>query len=144
MRRRLLPTLGHDHACVVHDDATVSCWGKDDWGQLGDPTLPPEREIPTAVEGVEGVAGITAGFAHTGSGSSGELGDGNQPTAPTGEVVSVTGLASVLEIRAGVYRTCARLPANRIFCWGDAHFATLGNLTLEYSATPVEIEGIEP
>lgn len=27
--------LGYEHSCVLHDDATVSCWGRNDLGQTG-------------------------------------------------------------------------------------------------------------
>jgi alpha-tubulin suppressor-like RCC1 family protein len=147
--------VGHDHACGVHADSTVSCWGKNESGQLGNTTLD-ERALPTAVEGVEGVIGITAGFSHTcvlleggtarcwGSALQGELGDGNAGVTPAGEVATVIELAGALEIRAGVSRTCARLPESRIFCWGNGLFGTLGDTAIDQSAAPIEIDGVVP
>ena len=45
------PDLG-PHACAVHRDGSVSCWGSNEVGQLGDGTREPRR-VPTAVKPIE-------------------------------------------------------------------------------------------
>ena len=45
------PDLG-PHACVMHGDGSVSCWGSNEIGQLGDGTRE-TRLVPTAVEQIE-------------------------------------------------------------------------------------------
>ena len=40
------------HACVMHGDGSVSCWGSNERGQLGDGTRE-TRPVPTAVEPIE-------------------------------------------------------------------------------------------
>ena len=45
------PDLG-PHACAVHRDGSVSCWGSNEVGQLGNGTREPRR-VPTAVEPIE-------------------------------------------------------------------------------------------
>ena len=31
-------TTGISHSCALHEDGTISCWGDNDWGQLGNGT----------------------------------------------------------------------------------------------------------
>ena len=56
--------VGAGHACVLLADATVTCWGANDVGQLGDGTLQ-AREGPVAVAGLAGVATLAVGDTHT-------------------------------------------------------------------------------
>jgi alpha-tubulin suppressor-like RCC1 family protein len=59
---------GNDHACALLQDGTIRCWGKNNFGQLGDGTgvNTGTSGVPTvAVANLTGVVGITAGFEHT-------------------------------------------------------------------------------
>lgn len=88
---------GFAHSCALLTSGTVSCWGDNSAGQLGDGTTT-RRLSPVAVAGLSGVVEIAAGYdvscALLGSGSVrcwganryGQLGDGtlgyvNRPTA---------------------------------------------------------------
>ncbi|MBK7322573.1 MAG: S-layer homology domain-containing protein [Candidatus Microthrix sp.] len=52
---------GDLHSCALkHDAGTVSCWGSNTDGQLGDGTNA-NRSTPTTVPGLTGVTAITAG-----------------------------------------------------------------------------------
>jgi alpha-tubulin suppressor-like RCC1 family protein len=80
-------TAGGDHDCALSNLGVVTCWGRNDWGQLGDGTTL-DRETPTRVVDLPKVQAIEAGARHTcavaedggvwcwGSSSSGQLGDG--------------------------------------------------------------------
>jgi alpha-tubulin suppressor-like RCC1 family protein len=57
-------TLGADHACVLHEDHSVSCWGASDKGQLGNGELT-KRLAPTKVVDLPPAAGVAAGAGHT-------------------------------------------------------------------------------
>jgi hypothetical protein len=48
---------GAIHHCALRSDGTVWCWGKNEWGALGDPSLPTQAVLaqPTKVPGVENV-----------------------------------------------------------------------------------------
>lgn len=52
------------HTCVLHADSTVSCWGQNGMGQLGDGTLT-TRNLPTRVPGLVDVVQVEAGGGHT-------------------------------------------------------------------------------
>ncbi len=72
-------------------DGTVSCWGANGRGQIGDGTTTP-RSIAVAVMGLSNVASIAAGNHHTcarltddtvrcwGGHESGQIGDGTTMT----------------------------------------------------------------
>jgi alpha-tubulin suppressor-like RCC1 family protein len=46
--------FGWDHACALHADETASCWGKNEWGQLGNGKQEVERgPVPTRPLGGE-------------------------------------------------------------------------------------------
>lgn len=47
--------VGYDHACVLSQAGAVSCWGGNEWGQLGDGTVR-DREEPVEVSGLPGPA----------------------------------------------------------------------------------------
>lgn len=55
---------GEAHACAWLADTTVSCWGANDGGQLGDGTFITRFE-PVPVAGLTGVAEVAAGPDHT-------------------------------------------------------------------------------
>ena len=130
---------GELHACALHADGTVSCWGTNDWGQLGDgSTTTPAMETPQTVAGLAGVTAISAGADHTcallsdgtvrcwGSNGSGQLGDGFKASiepSPT----SVSEIASAVAISAGEEFTCALLADSTVECWGANDSGQLGN-----------------
>src|SRR6266850_2169006 len=57
------------HHCAVMQDATVRCWGENDYGQLGNgvTSSPPDAATPTPVPvvGLNGVAAVAGGGFHT-------------------------------------------------------------------------------
>lgn len=56
--------LGADHTCVVDEEGTLYCWGRNTSGQLGDGTGI-SRSLPTLVTSVQVAGSITAGARHT-------------------------------------------------------------------------------
>jgi serine/threonine-protein kinase len=90
-------------ACALTLDGDVYCWGRGDWGNLGNGARGPKlrQPIPRAVGGVKDVAFLAAGGAHVcvrridhailcwGHNENGQLGDGTHDSRP--EPVSVTG-----------------------------------------------------
>jgi alpha-tubulin suppressor-like RCC1 family protein len=88
---------GYAHTCAILDDGSVSCWGYNNYGQLGDGTTT-DRNTPTQTSslGTDRTAvAITVGFAHTcailddgsvscwGYNSYGNLGDGTNTDRST-------------------------------------------------------------
>src|SRR5258708_38261308 len=55
---------GGDHTCALLEGGTVSCWGSNVFGQLGDGTTT-DRGMPTDVPGLTGATQIGAGRSST-------------------------------------------------------------------------------
>ena len=92
-------SLGNTHACVLFQNKKVSCWGRNNLGQLGlGHTLDiGGSETPLFRE-----------FVHTGDHEFVSLGEG------------------VLQISSGSNHTCALLESGKVRCWGDDNQGTLG------------------
>ena len=143
---------GAAHTCAVRDTGSVSCWGRNQFGQLGDGAKI-DRARPSAVRALHDAVQVSAGAAHTcarratdsvvcwGSGRDGRLGAG-RVTPEELEPVVVSGLADVAEVAAGGAHTCARRWDGTVACWGDNRFGQLGDGTTTARRAPTEVLGL--
>jgi alpha-tubulin suppressor-like RCC1 family protein len=144
---------GSSHTCVVNADKTVSCWGNNSYGQLGDGTTT-NRDLPTTVPGLTGVKQLALGGAHTcaltddgavwcwGNSSNGQIGDGSKTNRLS--PVQVPALPfGVGAITAGAGHTCAaRSTDNSVRCWGLNKNGQLGDNTTTDRSTPTFVSGM--
>ena len=160
----LTPTAvagGGFHACMRLPDGTVQCWGRNNFGQLGngDGSLA-DSSVPVAVRGLTTATRVVTGDSHTcallgdgtvqcwGVGDSGQRGDGtfnNISTVP----VAVVGLSNAVAVAARGYHSCALLGDGTVRCWGRNADGQLGDGTVADpatgppgSSTPVQVSGI--
>jgi alpha-tubulin suppressor-like RCC1 family protein len=145
---------GKYHTCMLRTGGTVSCWGNNDSGQVGQPSgSMPTVISPTAVPGLSGVAEVHAGEKSTcarktdmtvacwGENGLGQLGDGTTTSRPT--PMPVMGLAAdVVELAAGRIFYCARHVSGAVSCWGGNGSGQLGNLSTMDSGVPVDVAGV--
>ena len=99
-------SVGPAHACAIADDATISCWGDNEFGQADAPA--------------GAYWAVSAGGSHSCAlavdttvicwGSS-EFGQADAPAGPFFKAVSAGGLHS-----------CAIATDGRVVCWGDSEF----------------------
>ena len=147
-------SLGQAHSCALLDNGSVTCWGSDSSGQLGNgPSTGNVTSPPTSIVLSSTATAVVAGSLHTcavlsGSGGMtcwgddtvGQLGNGAGGSA-NAPGASIAGLAASLgSASAGNGHTCAISSTGDVRCWGDDTVGQLGNeAPLVGSQTPSAI-----
>ncbi len=154
---------GRMHVCVLRDDSTVYCWGRNETGELGDGTTI-NRAVPVRAGEISTATQVSAGEYHScarladgtaqcwGAAAFGQIGDGT--TSDTSLPVTVIGpggygvLTGVGEISAGGgdvdetddwEHSCALTSDNTVVCWGQNNYGQLGDGTTTMSIMPTGI-----
>jgi alpha-tubulin suppressor-like RCC1 family protein len=142
---------GWEHTCALKG-GQVYCWGRNNYGQLGDNTTT-NRITPTLVAdgamGNSGVTAVAAGDFHTcalkggqvycwGQNDYGQLGDNTTtnritPTLVADGAMGNSGVTAVAAV--GGYHTCA-LKGGQVYCWGYNSSGQLGDNTTTNRITP--------
>jgi alpha-tubulin suppressor-like RCC1 family protein len=136
-------SLGVDHACGLTRQGAAYCWGRSEFGQIGDgtvlrqgnrlPTTTVSR--PTAVVGGHTFTQLDAGDHFTcGVATGGKTycwGYNNAHQVSTSfdnqsTPVVVTAPASFVRIFAGGTHTCGIAASGTLYCWGSNTFGELG------------------
>jgi alpha-tubulin suppressor-like RCC1 family protein len=127
---------GAAHECFSMRNAEVDCTGDNAFGQLGDGTHNPSKEL-VIVHGLADVAEVVAGAHHTcarlGNGTVSCWGknDRHQLSSGTTEAssrpVPIVGLIGVRELAAAGDATCAVLGDGDVRCWGANDRGQLGD-----------------
>jgi alpha-tubulin suppressor-like RCC1 family protein len=125
-------TAGSTHACALQGDDTVSCWGHNGDGALGDGTKT-ARSTPATVPGLANIAAISAGGYHTcalansgevwcwGENNYGQVGDTGGAEVLSPQLVS--DVTDATAIAAGSTHTCALRSDGKVVCWGGIYAA---------------------
>jgi alpha-tubulin suppressor-like RCC1 family protein len=136
-------------SCAVMTNGTVTCWGDNSEGQLGNVLFAPgsQASLPVPVTGLTGAAEVSVGVDHAcartasgavrcwGNNGNGQLGNGT--TTDSNVPVQVTGLTGAQQISVGYRRTCALLGDGTVRCWGEG--AGPGGAD---STTPTSVAGL--
>jgi len=138
-------SLPSNHTCALLSDGKIRCWGRNDYGQLGDGTLT-ERTTPISVSDVINAVAVATGRFHTcvlisdgsvkcwGDNRAGQLGDAT--TIPRITPVSVSRI-DAKSITAGHFHTCALLLSGMVKCWGGNELGQLGDGTVTGRTWPL-------
>ncbi|MEZ4299065.1 MAG: hypothetical protein R3B70_29215 [Polyangiaceae bacterium] len=127
---------GAEHACALLEGGSVSCWGRNQHGQLGDGT-PKKRTAPVKVAGLPPAKGLGLGGAHTCALLEnrevmcwGERGVAS-PADPTGADVLapevVEDLTGAEVLTSGPRHACASFGDRSHVCWGRNAEGQLGS-----------------
>jgi alpha-tubulin suppressor-like RCC1 family protein len=140
---------GRSLLCARHASGTVSCWGPNGSGQLGNGNTTASN-VPVDVVGVADATQLTGGFKHAcvlrrtgvvscwGANSNGQLGNGTTTSSLT--PVDVLDIVQATSIAAGSVHTCARHAAG-LSCWGENIVNQLGDGTTTDRWRPVSVAG---
>ena len=121
---------GSGHTCALLSDRTVSCWGLNDFGEVGPGSTAEEVTSPTPVPGVTGAVGIAAGWDHTcallsdgtttcwGQNASHELGTTLTGASTSPTPLATPGVSGATAIASFGDFTCVLYPHGTVGCWG--------------------------
>jgi alpha-tubulin suppressor-like RCC1 family protein len=137
------------HTCARRSDGSVSCWGENTLGQLGDGTTD-QRSHPVGVGGLPDSNGVATGMKHScavtwnarvqcwGWNFDGQLGNavGNGNNVPASGPVEIANFTDASQLSSGDTHTCARTTTSRVKCWGDNDYGQMGTITLDGSPNP--------
>ena len=108
-------SAGGWHTCALLQNGTVRCWGRNDYGAVGDGAIITPQTRPQPIP------------------------------RPVPSPAEVMGIATAVAIKAGIFDTCALLQDGTMRCWGWNDFLQLGDpAAINASSTPVTVPGITP
>jgi alpha-tubulin suppressor-like RCC1 family protein len=159
-RTAVAVSAGEEHTCAILDNGDMKCWGRNNYGQLGDGsnvnTNAPSSTAINLGTGRTAVA-VSAGEEHTcaildngdlkcwGRDSNGQLGDGGSNTntnAPSSTAIDLGTGRTAVAVSAGEEHTCATLDNGDMKCWGYNYYGQLGiGSFTNYQPSPVAVFG---
>ncbi|MEI6742122.1 MAG: Ig-like domain-containing protein [bacterium] len=142
------------HSCAVTDSGSVKCWGRNDWGNLGNGNTNTSY-TPVDVSGLNATAvkvvttqysscvlTSVGGVKCWGYGGWGLVGDGTGSSRYT--PVDVSGMTSgVIAIAAGGQHVCAIRNTGALLCWGWNGHGQLGDGTSSDRYEPSDVNGLD-
>jgi alpha-tubulin suppressor-like RCC1 family protein len=154
-------STGNEHSCAILSNNTVACWGRNQYGQLGDGTAV-NSNIPVLVPGLTNVVSLSAFGSSTCAakidgtvwcwGLSNVLG---QVITSNSTPAQKTSLTNVVALSGGNFQTgglghiCALQRAGTVQCWGSNINGELGNGATNdpsyfsgVQTTPVAVTGL--
>jgi alpha-tubulin suppressor-like RCC1 family protein len=113
---------GAIHHCALRSDGTVWCWGDNEWGALGDPSLPAAtvRTVPAQVPGITNVVRIDTRDSYNQQDITCVLDRGGEVTCWGGDwsraPTRVAALAGSREIAVADFSVCGVADAATVRC----------------------------
>jgi len=147
-------SAGGFHTCIITSLENGKCWGRNNYGQLGDGTNT-DSNVPVDVSDLtSSLKGVSSGIYHTciitsegavkcwGYNRYGQLGDGTN--ADSNVPVEVSGLSEEIKAISASDKahTCAITTQGAVKCWGYNRYGQLGDGSTIDGAVPVDVSGL--
>jgi alpha-tubulin suppressor-like RCC1 family protein len=148
---------GHAFVCGITADNKTYCWGRNNYGQLGDGTeinrnVPVEvtdsedldfKQISTGSSSTCGIAADNKTYCW-GYNRYGELGDGTEINRNVPVEVTDSGARDFKQISTGYsYHRCGIAVDHKTYCWGKNQYGQLGDGSKTDRNVPVEVTDSE-
>lgn len=144
-------SVGYEYACALTTDGRVLCWGRNDYGQLGNGSGGDQNTPVEATDLPDNIQAVAAGWYHAcavtsgggaicwGNNQYGQVGN-NTSGAKNVRPAGVYNLNSgVTEVTAGANHTCALMSNDEMKCWGYNIYGQLGDNSTTNRITPVQV-----
>jgi len=149
---------GAAHTCALLTTGSISCFGNNNMGQLGQALATASSSTPTVVTFEATATHVSAGGQFTcallstaavhcfGDNASGQLGSGSTGSAreTPGAVTGLTG--TVVDVTTGTSHACAVMSTGQVRCWGlnDQGQLGIGTQTNVATATAISTLNVVP
>ena len=142
---------GARHACTGFPNMSMMCFGYNGFGELGDGTNTPSWTgtqpgfgmpfVPASLSWAStcGVDPLAGGVQCWGMNGSGQLGDGTTSNNNFPQITLLPPKFVASAIGSGFDHACAIDSAGFAHCWGDDHFAQLGDGSLQTKPVTVPV-----
>jgi len=143
-------SAGAYHTCAISEAGLLSCWGRNDSGQVG--WDGGDAFVPQVVDDTRTASVVSGGTRHTcavfdrraycwGDGGSGRLGDGSSTHQDLPVQVLLDG--DVDEVAAGGTHSCARV-GGALYCFGTGSSGQIGDGSETAQEIPVPVDTAGP
>ena len=141
-------SAGGQTSCETRTDGTAWCWGRNNFGQLGDGSST-ASSTPRQVAGAPGWSAISTGGSTTcgtrldgtlwcwGLDNFGQLGVGRG--APRSTPIQVGTSTAWTSVSTSWFHTCATRANGTLWCWGSNLRGQLGNGTFDHRGVPTRV-----
>lgn len=133
-------SAGSAWTCAIKTNGTLWCWGRDDYGQLGNGPGSADVLVPAQVGSATDWKSVSAGLGETtcgrrankriycwGRDNNGQVGNGPGGFANVETPAAVGANADWSAVSTGGYHVCGRRSNGRVYCWGDDLDGTVGD-----------------
>jgi alpha-tubulin suppressor-like RCC1 family protein len=137
---------GGGTSCASKTDGTTWCWGRNDYGQVGDGTtrdrtsavrVKTSKQISLSADVLDMTGGHDYNCARRSDTSVWCWGNGQLFARPV--LQSGSSFVGTVQLAAHISHTCARKADRTVWCWGDNSWGQLGDGSGLGSAEPVQV-----
>ena len=136
-------SVNGDYACAILDNGSLKCWGRNNYGQIGNGGIIQSDARYSTPQNVDLGTGRTAvsvetSYSHTcailddgslkcwGNNGVGQLGIASTTNQNTPQTVNLGTGRTAISLGIGYYSTCAILDDGSLKCWGSNNYGALG------------------
>jgi alpha-tubulin suppressor-like RCC1 family protein len=143
-------SVGDGFSCAVFDNGSIFCWGKNDFGQLGDGTNTNSTQPVLQTLISQQAVTISSGQSHScailvtgqvtcwGRNNVGQLGDNTLTDRSTPVIALLPPSKDAVMIDVGISHTCAIMSDGSMYCWGLNANGQLLDGTTTFQRVPVQ------